>query len=126
METLQREMTKMQEHNHILSSKLDDTQKQLHEQQSRSAQLQDGLEQTTQLRQERPLKSISKPNDQRAEKQPAQDGPSASRRLFIPTSAECHEEYQVYSDCRFPSKLNPTIGIWTYSDQNLPFDEGTT
>ncbi|CAL8993947.1 unnamed protein product [Prunus brigantina] len=100
METLQREMTKMQEHNHILSSKLDDTQKQLHEQQSRSAQLQDGLEQTTQLRQERPLKSISKPNDQRAEKQPAQDGPSASRRLFIPTSAECHEEYQVYSDCR--------------------------
>ncbi|CAL8133314.1 unnamed protein product [Prunus armeniaca] len=52
MEALQREMTKMQKHNNILSSKLDDTQKQLHEQQSRSAQLQDDLEQTTQLRQE--------------------------------------------------------------------------
>ncbi|CAL8993372.1 unnamed protein product [Prunus brigantina] len=38
METLQREMIKMQEHNNILSSKLDDTQKQLHEQESRSAQ----------------------------------------------------------------------------------------
>ncbi|CAL9025219.1 unnamed protein product, partial [Prunus brigantina] len=31
METLQREMVKMQEHNNILSSKLDNTQKQLHE-----------------------------------------------------------------------------------------------
>ncbi|CAL2266370.1 unnamed protein product [Prunus armeniaca] len=31
MEALQREMIRMQEHNNILSSKLDDTQKQLHE-----------------------------------------------------------------------------------------------
>ncbi|CAL9000618.1 unnamed protein product, partial [Prunus brigantina] len=100
METLQREMTRMREHNYILSSKLEDAQKQLHEQQSRSAQLQDGLEETTQLRQERPQKSISKHNDQRAGKQPAQGGPSAFRRLFVPTSAEHHEEYQVYSDCR--------------------------
>ncbi|CAL8114269.1 unnamed protein product [Prunus armeniaca] len=99
MEALQREMIKMQEHNNILSSKLDDTQKQLHEQQSRSAQLHDGLEQTPQLRQEQPPKSVSKPNDQRAGKQPAQGGPSASRRLFVPTSAKRHEEYQVYSDC---------------------------
>ncbi|CAL2256650.1 unnamed protein product [Prunus armeniaca] len=90
METLQREMIKMQEHNNILSSKLDYTQKQLHEQQSHSAQLQDGLEQAAQLRQEQPPKSVSKPNDQRAGKQPAQGGPSASQRLFVPTSVERH------------------------------------
>lgn len=32
MESLQQKMAKMQEHNNILSSKLGDTQKQLHEQ----------------------------------------------------------------------------------------------
>ncbi|CAL9005537.1 unnamed protein product [Prunus brigantina] len=73
METLQREMIKMQEHNNILSSKLDDTQKQLHEQESRSAQLPQQL---------------------------AQGRQSTSRRLFIPTPVEHHQEYQVYSDCR--------------------------
>ncbi|CAL9024314.1 unnamed protein product [Prunus brigantina] len=100
METLQREMTKMREHNRILSSKLDDTKRQLHKQQSRSAQPQDGLEETTSLRQERPLKSISEPNDRRAGKQPALGEPSASRRLFVTTSAESRQAYQVYSDCR--------------------------
>ncbi|CAL8132437.1 unnamed protein product [Prunus armeniaca] len=132
--TLEDRMEALQEHNNILSSKLDDTQKQLHEQQSQSAQLQDGLEQTTQLWQERSLKSVPRPNDRKARKQLAQGEPSASRRLFVPTSAEHHREYQVYSDCRdgngrhhrFPSKQNSTIGIWTYSDQNLPFDGGTT
>ncbi|CAL2244567.1 unnamed protein product [Prunus armeniaca] len=44
LETLQHEMEKMQEHNNLLSSKLDDTQRQLYDQQSHSAQLQDGLE----------------------------------------------------------------------------------
>ncbi|CAL8117043.1 unnamed protein product [Prunus armeniaca] len=100
MEALQQEMTRMQEHNNILSSKLDDTQKQLHEQQSRLAQLQDGLEQTTQLWQERSLKSVPRPNDRKAGKQLAQGEPSASRRMFLPTSAEHHREYQVYSDRR--------------------------
>ncbi|KAL6272364.1 hypothetical protein ACE6H2_023056 [Prunus campanulata] len=31
METLQQEMARMQEHNNILASKLDDTQRQLHD-----------------------------------------------------------------------------------------------
>ncbi|CAL8992284.1 unnamed protein product [Prunus brigantina] len=100
METLQREMIKMQEHNNILSSKLDDTHKQLHEQQSHSAQLPGGLERTTRLRQERSLRSVPKPSDREAGKQLAQDRPSTSRRLFVPTSAEHNQEYQVYSDCR--------------------------
>ncbi|KAH0973976.1 hypothetical protein GBA52_015875 [Prunus armeniaca] len=100
MEALPREMIRMQEHNNIFSSKLDDTQKQLHEQQSRSAQLQDGLDQTTQLRQERSLKSVPRPNDRQAGKQLAQGESSAYRRLFVPTPAEHRREYQVYSDCR--------------------------
>ncbi|CAL9020834.1 unnamed protein product [Prunus brigantina] len=57
METLQREMIKMQEHNNILSSKLDDTQKQLHEQESRPAQPPRGLEQTRQPRHEHSQRS---------------------------------------------------------------------
>ncbi|CAL2277614.1 unnamed protein product [Prunus armeniaca] len=93
-------MIRMQEHNDILSSKLDDTQKQLHEQQSCSAQLQDGLEQTTQLRQERSLKSVPRPKDLQAGKQLARGELSASRRLFVPTPAEHRREYQVYFDCR--------------------------
>ncbi|CAL2257396.1 unnamed protein product [Prunus armeniaca] len=90
----------MQEHNNILSSKLDDTQKQLHEQQSHSAQLQDDLEQTMKLRQERLLKSIPKPSGRETGKQLASSGPSFSRRLFVPSPEERHWEYQVYSDCR--------------------------
>ncbi|CAL9021521.1 unnamed protein product, partial [Prunus brigantina] len=86
--------------NNILSSKLDDTQKQLHEQQSHSAQPPAGLERTTRLRQERSLRSILKPSDREAGKQLAKDRPSTSRRLFVPTSVEHHQEYQVYSDCR--------------------------
>ncbi|CAL8175957.1 unnamed protein product [Prunus armeniaca] len=93
-------MAKMQEHNNIISSKLDDTQKQLHEQQSHSAQLQDGLEQTLQLRHEQSLKSVPKPSEQERGKQPAMGGPSVSRRLFVPSPEERHREYQVYSDCR--------------------------
>ncbi|CAB4316331.1 unnamed protein product [Prunus armeniaca] len=90
----------MQEHNNILSSKLDDTQKQLHEQQSHSAQLQDDLEQTLQLRQEQSLKSVPNPSSQEKGKQPAMGGPSVSRRLFVPFPEERHWEYRVYSDCR--------------------------
>lgn len=52
----------MQIHNNILSSKLDDTQRQLYDQQSHSTQLQDGLEQTMQLRHEQLFKSFPKPN----------------------------------------------------------------
>ncbi|CAL9024360.1 unnamed protein product [Prunus brigantina] len=100
METLQREMIKMQEHNNILSSKLDDTQKQLHEQESRSAQLPRRLEQTTQLRQEQSQRSVPRPSNREAGEQLAQGRPSTSRRLFVPTPAEHHQEYQVYSDCR--------------------------
>ncbi|CAL8168650.1 unnamed protein product [Prunus armeniaca] len=100
MEAQQREMIRMQKHNNILSSKLDDTQKQLHEQQSRSAQLQDGLEQTTQLWLEQSLKSVRRPNDRQVGKRLARGEPSASRRLFVPTPAEHRWEYQIYSDCR--------------------------
>ncbi|CAL9004489.1 unnamed protein product [Prunus brigantina] len=100
METLQREMIKMQEHNHILSSKLDDTQKQLHKQESRSAQPPRGLEQTRQLRQEHSQRSVTRPRNREAEEQSAQGRPSTSRRLFVPTPAEHHQEYQVYSECR--------------------------
>ncbi|CAL8990021.1 unnamed protein product, partial [Prunus brigantina] len=100
METLQREMIKMQEHNNILSSKLDDTQKQLHEQESRSAQLPRGLERTTQLRPEQSQRSVPRPSHREAKGQLAQGRPSTSRRLFVPTPAEHHQEYQVYSDCR--------------------------
>ncbi|CAL2257605.1 unnamed protein product [Prunus armeniaca] len=75
MEALQREMTRMQEHNNILSSKLDDTQKQLHEQQSHLAQLQDGLEQTTQLWRERSLKSIPRPSSGRTVRLPKTTSP---------------------------------------------------
>ncbi|CAL9009288.1 unnamed protein product, partial [Prunus brigantina] len=92
-------MIKMQEHNNILSSKLDDTQKQLHEQESRSAQPPRGPGQTRQLRQEPSLKSVPGPSHRAVGKQLAQDRPSASRRLFVPTPAK-HQEYQVYSDCR--------------------------
>ncbi|KAL6279207.1 hypothetical protein ACE6H2_016088 [Prunus campanulata] len=60
METLQQEMARMQEHNNILASKLDDTQRQLHDQQTHSTQLQNGLERTMQLRQEKSIKSVRK------------------------------------------------------------------
>ncbi|CAL2271174.1 unnamed protein product [Prunus armeniaca] len=93
MEAQQREMIRMQKHNNILSSKL-------HEQQSRSAQLQDGLEQTTQLRLEQSLKSVRRPNDRQVGKRLVRGEPSASRRLFVPTPAEHRREYQIYSDCR--------------------------
>ncbi|KAI5345258.1 hypothetical protein L3X38_013135 [Prunus dulcis] len=49
-------------HNNILSSKLDDTQRQFYDQQSHSTQLRDGLEQTMQLRHEQLFKSFPKPN----------------------------------------------------------------
>ncbi|CAL9024099.1 unnamed protein product [Prunus brigantina] len=100
METLRREMIKVQEHNNILSSKLVDTQKQLHEQESRSAQLPRGLERTTQLRPEQSQRNVPRPNHRDAEGQLAQGRPSTSRRLFVPTPAEHDQEYQVYSDCR--------------------------
>ncbi|CAL9017551.1 unnamed protein product [Prunus brigantina] len=104
MEALKQEMANMQEHNNIISSKLDDAQKQLHEQQSHSAQLQDGLDQTMQLWQEQSLKSMSKPNGQERGKQSAAGGPSVSRRLFVPSPEQRHQEYRVYSDCR--NRLN--------------------
>ncbi|CAB4285887.1 unnamed protein product [Prunus armeniaca] len=100
----------MQEHNNILSSKLDDTQKQLHEQQSHSAQLQDGLEQTLQLCQEQSLKSVPNPSGQERGKKPATGGPSVSRRLFVPFLEERHRENRVYSDCR--DRLNDRRREW--------------
>ncbi|CAB4294534.1 unnamed protein product [Prunus armeniaca] len=33
-------------------------------------------------------------------RRPATGRPSTSRRLFVPSSEEHHQEYQVYSDCR--------------------------
>ncbi|CAL9021464.1 unnamed protein product, partial [Prunus brigantina] len=58
------------------------------------------LEQTTQLRQEQSQRSVPRPSNRDAEEQLAQGRPSTSRRLFVPTPAEHHQEYQVYSDCR--------------------------
>lgn len=100
METLQQDMARMQEHNNVLASKLDDTQRQLHQQQTLSAQLQNDREPTTQLRQEKSFKSVRKPTFQDRGKQQAANGPTVSRRLFVPTPKERHPEYRVYSDCR--------------------------
>lgn len=100
METLQQEMARMQEHNNILASKLDDTQRQLQDQQTQSTQLQNSLERTIHLRQEKSIKSVQKPSAQDRGKQQAADKPTASRRLFVPSPKERHPEYRVYSDCR--------------------------
>ncbi|CAL2270967.1 unnamed protein product [Prunus armeniaca] len=53
-----------------------------------------------QLRQEQSFKSVPKPSSREKGKKPATGRPSTSRRLFVPSSEERHQEYQVYSDCR--------------------------
>ncbi|CAL8168832.1 unnamed protein product [Prunus armeniaca] len=65
--------------------------------------------------------------------------PSTSRRLFVLSPEERHQEYQVYSDVRIDlmiatrnsghpqsrSKRNSTVGMWMHLDRNLPYAEGT-
>ncbi|KAI5337707.1 hypothetical protein L3X38_016978 [Prunus dulcis] len=75
MEALQQEMTKIQEHN-ILSSKLDDTRRELYDHQSHSAQLREDLERTTTPWQQQLYKSVPKPNGRGREKERAATKPS--------------------------------------------------
>lgn len=52
-------MAKMQEHNNILSAKLDDTKRQLQDQHGSSEQLQDGVEQACRSSKNNPSKVCS-------------------------------------------------------------------
>lgn len=53
-----------------------------------------------QLRQDQSFRSLPKPSDHEKGKKPVTGRPSTSRRLFVPSSEEWHQEYQVYSDCK--------------------------
>ncbi|CAL2228548.1 unnamed protein product [Prunus armeniaca] len=89
MTSLRREMTKLQEHNNLLSSKVDETQRLLNQQETQSIQATESSQ------------SQQTPGWQRKGKRGAKATPAPSKQLVVPVPQDQpHVPKKVYTDCR--------------------------
>ena len=86
--SLRKDMARLQEHNHHLSSKVDETQRQLHQQPPQNIQTTHSSE------------SLGTPH-RRRHRRAARATPAPSKQLVVPTPRDQpHIPKKVYSDCR--------------------------
>ncbi|CAL8153085.1 unnamed protein product [Prunus armeniaca] len=89
MTSLRREMAKLQEHNNLLSSKVDDTQRLLNQQETQSIQATESSQ------------SQQTPGRQKKGKRGAKATPAPSKQLVVPAPQDQpHVPKKVYTDCR--------------------------
>ncbi|CAL2239710.1 unnamed protein product [Prunus armeniaca] len=89
MTSLRKEMAKLQEHNNLLSSKVDETQRLLNQQETQSVQA------------AKSSQSLQTPGRQRKGKKGARATPAPSKQLVVPTPQDQpHVPKKVYTDCR--------------------------
>ena len=86
--SLRKDMARLQEHNHHLSSKVDETQRQLHQQHPQNIQTTHSSE------------SLGTPR-RRRHRRAARATPAPSKQLVVPTPRDQpHVPKKVYTDCR--------------------------
>ncbi|CAL2239812.1 unnamed protein product [Prunus armeniaca] len=89
MISLRKEMAKLQEHNNLLSSKVDETQRLLNQQETQNNQ---GTESS---------QSLQTPGRQKKGKKGAKAMPASSKQLVVPAPQDQpHAPKKVYTDCR--------------------------
>ncbi|CAL8174470.1 unnamed protein product [Prunus armeniaca] len=89
MTSLLREMAKLQEHNNLLSSKVDETQRLLNQQETQSIQATESSQ------------SLQTPGRQKRGKRGAKATPTPSKQLVVPAPQDQpHVPKKVYTDCR--------------------------
>ncbi|CAL8174530.1 unnamed protein product [Prunus armeniaca] len=89
MTSLRKEMAKLQEHNNLLSSKVDETQWLLNQQETQNIQSTE------------PSQSLQTPGRQKKGKKGAKATPAPSKQLVVPAPRDWpHVPKKVYTDCR--------------------------
>ncbi|CAL9000859.1 unnamed protein product [Prunus brigantina] len=89
MTSLRKEMAKLQEHNNLLSSKIDETQRLLNQQDTQNIQPTE------------PSQSLQTPGRQKKGKKGARATPAPSKQLVVPAPRDQpHVPKKVYADCR--------------------------
>ncbi|CAL9011200.1 unnamed protein product, partial [Prunus brigantina] len=89
MTSLRKEMAKLQEHNNLLSSKVDETQPLLNQQETQNIQVME------------PSQSLQTPDRQKKGKKGAKGTPAPSKQLVVPAPRDQpHVPKKVYTDCR--------------------------
>ncbi|CAL8169592.1 unnamed protein product [Prunus armeniaca] len=89
MTSLRKEMAKLQEHNHLLSSKVDETQRLLNQQETQNIQATE------------PSQSLQTPGRQKKGKKRAKAMPVPSKQVVVPAPRDQpHVPKKVYTNCR--------------------------
>ncbi|CAL8077355.1 unnamed protein product [Prunus armeniaca] len=106
MTSLRKEMAKLQEHNNLLSSKVDETQWLLNQQETQNIQATE------------PSQSLQTPGQQKKGKKRAKATPTPSKQLVVPAPRDQpHVPKKVYTDCRH--RINDKEAEWQRSPTRI-------